>query len=127
MLRLPTSEKLLQRARERSLEWHAQRGNEYHQDLFPVDSEQEMTFDAIDLEELKSDKRNGIYFIFDETRNLGYVGMASSMTFGQRFYNGKEDCKENCPSNCGCFGHINSTPDTCRSSRVITPDAEFRV
>ena len=127
MFRLAISEELLQRARERSLEWHAQRGNEYHKAMFPVDSEQEMTFDAIDLEELKSDKRNGIYFIFDNTQNIGYVGMASSMTFGERFYNGKEDCKEKCPPKCGCFGHINATPDTCRSSRIITPGAEYRV
>ena len=127
MFRLRATRGLLQKARERSLDWHSQRGNEYDQALFPVDSEQEMTFEAIDLEELKSDKRNGIYFIFDETRNIGYVGMASSMTFGQRFYNGKEDCKQNCPPKCGCFGHINSTPDTCRSSRVITTDEEYRV
>tara|TARA_B100001750_G_scaffold227584_1_gene221357 strand:- start:1733 stop:2860 length:1128 start_codon:yes stop_codon:yes gene_type:complete len=127
MFRLAASKVLLQSALERSQEWHSQRGNEYHQAMFPIDSEKEMTFDAIDLEELKSDKRNGIYFIFDNIRNIGYVGMASSMTFSQRFYNGKKDCKDNCPSNCGCFGHINSTPDTCRSSRVITPDAEYRV
>ena len=127
MFRFAISEELLQKAREHSLEWHTQRGNKYYRELFPIDFEGEMTFEAIDLEDLKSDKRNGIYFIFDESRNMGYVGMASSMTFGQRFYNGKEDCKENCPSKCGCFGHINSTPDTCRSSRVITPNAEYRV
>lgn len=127
MFRLAASRVLLQSAIERSHEWHSQRDNEYHKAMFPIDSEQEMIFDEIDLDELKSDKRNGIYFIFDNTRNIGYVGMASSITFGERFYNGKEDCKDNCLSNCGCFGHINSTPDTCRSSRVITPDAEYRV
>ena len=127
MFRLTDLRALIPRARERSLEWHSLRGNEYHEDWFPILTDQEMNFEAIDLEELKSDKRRGIYFIFDKSRNLGYVGMAASMSLGERFYNGREDCKLKCPSNCGCFGHINSTPQTCRSSRIIVPDGDYSV
>ena len=97
MFRLAATKALLEKARVCSHEWHSQRANEYHEDRFPILTEQEMFFEAMNLEELKSDKRRGIYFIFDEFRNLGYVGMAASMTFGERFYNGKEYCKLNCP------------------------------
>ena len=98
MFRLTDLRALIPRARERSHEWHSLRDNEYHEDWFPILKDQEMNFEAINLEELKSDKRRGIYFIYDESRNLGYVGMAASMSLGERFYHGKEDCKLNCPS-----------------------------
>ena len=120
-------EAILERALNRSRNHAVIRGNEYHDDWFPQFENMNPVFPDIDLEDLRDDNRHGIYLIRNLAQNRAYVGMASGISFGERFYHGMDDCKINCPDNCRCFGHINSTPSTCRSHQIIEQGLEYAV
>ena len=100
------------------------RGNEYHDEWFPI-TDNEKEFEPISIRDLRNDRRAGIYLIKQEGLKRAYVGLASD--FSSRFFNGKDDCKTNCPRGCSCYGHINSTPRTCRSHWIIESGDNFEV
>lgn len=124
-MRFEGTDGLRRRAMERAQNHVVLRGNEYHEDWFPDIVEGPLVLNPIPITALKEDTRAGIYLIKQIGVSRAYVGMASN--FSHRFFNGKEDCKANCPARCGCYGHINSTPTTCRSHRIIESGEDFEV
>lgn len=124
LMRIEITSEGLQESLRRSRSHFTLRGNDYHDEWFPIIGN-EKEFEPISITDLRNDRRAGIYLIKQEGLKRAYVGLASN--FSSRFFNGKDDCKVNCKSNCGCYGHINSTPRTCRSHRIIESGDNFEV
>ena len=121
-MRFEISPEVVRNSMRRSRSHFSGRGNKYNEDWFPTVGNDE-EFEPISLENLRSDKRAGIYLIKQTDLNKAYVGLAAD--FSGRFFNGKGDCKANCPPNCACYGHINScllytspSPRDMRRSRM---------
>ena len=114
----------LERAMKESKRHHEQRDNQYDEARFPFHGSITLDIESVDLEELKQDKRAGIYLIWEKKGGRAYVGMTAN--FSYRFYHGKPDHKHNCVR-CTCHGHINATPRTCRSHIIINSPNGFNV
>lgn len=123
-MQLEFSADVLQESQRNSRRHFVIRGNDYNDEWSPtIDDDGE--FNPISIDDLRGDRRAGIYLIKIVDSNRAYIGLASD--FSSRFFNGKDDCKARCPSNCSCYGHINSTPTTCRSHRIIESGQKFEV
>lgn len=124
MLTIPLTTEGLELAMTQSRNHHTKRDVIYNPDNFPFDNPRPLFVTPVDLDELKRDKRSGIYIILENDRLRAYVGMTAN--FAYRFYHGKPDHKENC-NRCTCHGHINATPETCRSHIIINSPNGFNV
>ena len=123
-MRIDITSEALQNSMRRSRSHFTLRANDYTDEWFPT-IENSVEIEQISIADLRNDRRAGIYLIKQSESNTAYIGMASN--FSSRFFNGRDDCKTNCPPNCNCYGHINSTPRTCRSHRIIESGQNFEV
>ena len=115
----------IETARRQAEAHQAQRGTSYDRTAFPVQNPVEKRLENVRIPDLRKCHGAGIYMIRDVKHQRCYVGLASD--FSARFFHGRDDCKTTCPPVCSCYGHINATPSTCRSHRIIASGRDFAV